>query len=307
MLSDAPFSDALGALTGCSNERRATDAPATRATEAAAPHGEDSGTDSRVGAGAAADAPDAPDAPMLAPDAGLDRELSPPTDWCPYGLPNLTHDACYAETVRGAPRNELLIYLHGLVPSARLSEQKESVHRAVLEATRRRGASAILPRGVRGIGPDVSHDAWAWPTAPASHERHIGAIVRRLIELRGVLERARGARFTRVYLAGSSNAAFFLSAGLLAGDFAHLGLSVDGIAILSGGAPGGRAVSARARTRPIPTYIGFGSRDGHTRGARELATLLRGYAWPLRVRELPLEHGAHAEYLNEAFTFWAAE
>jgi predicted esterase len=228
------------------------------------------------------------------------------TDWCVEGMRALDEDVCYVlPPLTGARPRRLLVYLHGIVPPTARSAQKETVEGAVLRASLRAGAAALVPRGRRGIGPDGARDWWAWPTAPAAHEQLVKELVARWVRAKKKLEGLVGAPFERTYLAGSSNGAYFLSALALRGDCDDLGFPIDGYGAMSGGAPGGRGAWALAGRRSRPFYVGFGTYDDETkRGARALATVFESARWSVLVREHPFGHGAREIYLDEAFAFW---
>ena len=255
-----------------------------------------------------------PPPPPASPTSALAREAPAPappvtTDWCLDGLTALDEETCYVLPDRdgdaGAQATPLLVYLHGIVPPVPTSPQKERVELAVLHAAKRAHAAALLPRGVRGIGPGAAHDWWAWPTEPAAHAKYAAAMVAKWADARRRLEAVAGAPFARTYLAGSSNGAYFLTALALGGDLARFGFVVDGYGAMSGGSSGGRAASSLPKT-PRPFYVGYGTLDDSTRSsARALASLLVAAKWPTRASAHPVGHGAREEYLDEAFTFWA--
>ncbi len=252
-----------------------------------------------------------------APDPGQHAFLAPPapgpeppqsvTDWCVDGLAALDEETCYllpeSADAAASPRR-LLIYLHGIVPPTKTSAQKERVQSAVLHAATRANAAALVPRGVRGIGPGTSRDWWAWPTEPGAHAKHAAAIVAKWASAKRRLEALAGAPFARTYLAGSSNGAYFLTALALGGDLERLGFSVDAYGAISGGSAGGRA--AASLTSPARRfYVGHGTYDEETRpSSRALTALLTAAHWPVLAAEHPFAHGAREEYLDEAFPFW---
>ncbi|HEY2513124.1 MAG TPA: hypothetical protein VGI39_19785 [Polyangiaceae bacterium] len=231
------------------------------------------------------------------------------TDWCIDGLTPLDEETCYLlpDPADAAVPPPLLVYLHGIVPPTPTSPQKERVELAVLHAARRAHAAALVPRGVRGIGPSGAHDWWAWPTDPGAYAKYAAGMVAKWADARRRLERLAGAPFAHTYLAGSSNGAYFLTALALRGDLESLGFPVDGYGAMSGGSAGGRAASALPAVH-LPFYVGYGTYDESTRrGARALAALLEQAQWPTKRSELPFGHGAREEYLDEAFAFWARE
>ena len=228
------------------------------------------------------------------------------TDWCIDGLSSLDEDVCYVlpPLAERKPRR-LLIYLHGIVPPLPTSPQKHMVETVVLRASVRAGAAALVPRGLRGIGPAQATDWWAWPTTPASLVELAPSIVARWAAAKRKLEAIAGAPFDRTYLAGSSNGAYFLSAIALRGDLVALSFPIDGFGAMSGGASGRRGYRALATLAPRPFYIGFGVYDDETQtNVRSLVAVLEAAHWPLRVAEHRLGHGANEVYLDEAFEFW---
>jgi predicted esterase len=234
--------------------------------------------------------------------------MPPPvvTDWCTDGLSPLDEDVCYVLPPLDARKpRRLLIYLHGIVPPQPTSPQKHTVESAVFHASVRAGAAALVPRGLRGIGPAHATDWWAWPTAPATHAELTPSIALRWSAAKKKLEAIAGAPFDRTYLAGSSNGAYYLAALALRGDLVALGFSIDGFGAMSGGASGGQRPLNQFASRPF--YIGFGTYDDETRSrAHSLATTLEAAHWPVRIAEHPLGHGASEVYLDEAFAFWDA-
>jgi predicted esterase len=119
-------------------------------------------------------------------------------------------------------------------------------------------------------------------------------------EKRRKLETWVGFSFTRVYLAGSSSGAYFVSRLALHGD-----LPADGYGAMSGGSvPEGVDF---ARLSPRPFYVGYGQYDPARGAARALAALVRGAGWPVREAAHPTGHGARLVYLEEAFAFFAEQ
>src|SRR5262249_36324914 len=98
------------------------------------------------------------------------------TDWCVEGLAALDEETCYVLPEAGdgggaAP----LVSLHGIVPPVPASPEKERVQLAVLHAAKRAHAAALVPRGLRGVGPSGARDWWAWPTEVGAHAKHAAA------------------------------------------------------------------------------------------------------------------------------------
>jgi predicted esterase len=230
------------------------------------------------------------------------------TDWCIDGFSSLDEDVCYVlPSVAERKPRRLLIYLHGIVPREPTSAQKTTVETVVLHASVRAGAAALVPRGLRGIGPPHATDWWAWPTAAATHAAFTPSIVARWAAAKKKLETIAGAPFDRTYLAGSSNGAYFLAALALRGDLVALNFAIDGFGAISGGAAAVHGNPSLAKLPPKPFYIGFGAYDDETRAnAHSLVVALEAARWPLRVAEHPLGHGTNEVYLDEAFAFWDA-
>lgn len=195
----------------------------------------------------------------------------------------------------------LLVYLHGITPPAPASPQKDAVQNAVKSSATRAGAAAIVPRGIRGIGPANMKDWWAWPTSPAAHSTHARAIVERWRDAKERLERAAGVTFEKVYVAGASNGAYFLTRLVLSGDLERFGFHADGFGAMSGGAR--TTIAAR---EPRPFYVGWGKHDPDTKpNALALAAALDRAGWPVKTAEHDVGHGTKEVYLDEAFAFWA--
>jgi predicted esterase len=228
-----------------------------------------------------------------------------PTDWCGDGLSGLDEATCYflPRLEEGAPRR-LLVYLHGIVPPSAESKPKSNMRRVIARASARAGAAALVPRGVKGIGPGNARTWWAWPTTRASHDELTPRFVRQWEEARAKLEALAGAPFETIYLAGSSNGAYYLTALAIRGDLDALGFAVHGFAAISGGSGGGYG-GQMAPENPRPFYVGYGSQDRSSqRNARSLIAQLKRADWPHAVEEHPFGHGTREVYLDEAFAFW---
>jgi predicted esterase len=264
--------------------------------------GQDTGPPA-VSSGAVVDASSVATAPAPTPSSA---PAAVTTDWCIEGLPALDEDVCYVlpAFAAGQPRT-LLVYLHGIVPRQPDSPQKRTFETAVLHASLRAGAAALVPRGRRDIGPGQARDWWAWPTTPGAVAELTPSIVARWTAAKKKLEALAGAPFERTYLAGSSNGAYYLTALAVRGDLPTTGFPVDGFGAMSGGAAGAGAAERLARRAPRPFYVGFGTYDGQSKAnAGPLVDALRAAHWPVRAAEHPLSHGANEVYLDEAFELW---
>jgi len=225
------------------------------------------------------------------------------TDWCIDELSVLTEDACYV--LPAQPTRRLLVYLSGIVPPTPDSAQKQTVERVVLQASRRAGVAALIPRGRRGLGPAQARDWWAWPTTTDAITSFGPAMVARWVEQKKALEAIAGAPFETTYLAGSSSGAYFLSALALRGAVPTAAFPVDGFGAMSGGAPYASDARALGGLTPRPFYVGYGAYDAETKpSALGLVHLLQAARWPVRAAEHPFGHGARDVYLDEALGFW---
>lgn len=248
----------------------------------------------------------APGAPGVARAEDAAPTAGPIAGFCEAPSVPVGDEACaiLPPSLPAAPEPlELLVYLHGIVPPEGPSPAKANVFRTVAAAANRAGAVALLPRGVRGVGPKGAKDWFAWPTAPSDHGKHAQALVARWTSAKRELEAKVGRAFAQTFLAGSSNGAYFVAALALRGDLETFGFPVDGLGAMSGGASVGVVPPERA-SRP-PFYVGYGTYDEDTkRNVASLASSLAALRWPSRVAEHPLGHGAREVYLDEAFAFW---
>jgi predicted esterase len=243
-------------------------------------------------------------APPLAPaEPSAQAPVWPPTppgatsDFCIETVEVLDESACYV--LPEAPSEELLIYLHGIVPPSKDSRQKTNFERVVSAASRRAGVAALMPRGRVGLAPRGHDGWWGWPTSRLAYREHAEALVGELAEKRSKLERLIGRPFRRVYLAGSSSGAYFVTALALQG-----ALPASGYGIISGAADR-PDVDLTALPRS-PFYIGFGTRDTVGDAARALGKRLERAGFPVVVAAHPLPHGTAEVYLDEAFAHFRA-
>lgn len=262
-----------------------------------------------VSAGPAASVPEttalaAP--PPSAPPTAAQTPTTPPwpparpavsSDFCIETVAALDENSCYV--LPDAPTDELLLYLHGIVPPSKTSRQKTNFENVVRSASRRAGVAALMPRGRVGLAPKGHDGWWGWPTTADGYARWTAELVAEFAEKRAKLETLTGRPFTRLYVAGSSSGAYFATALALRGD-----LVADGFAAISGGAvrPG---ADFRGRP-PKPFYIGYGTADTVGEAAKALAASLRAAGFPVKVAAHPLPHGAAEVYLDEAFAHFRA-
>jgi predicted esterase len=224
---------------------------------------------------------------------------APPTglvnDFCIEAVHALDSEACYV--LPDAPTRELLLYLHGIVPPAKVSAQKTNFETVVANASRRAGVAALMPRGERGLAPKGRSDWWGWPTSLGSYAELAPKLVARFEEQRSKLEALTGRRFERLYIAGSSSGAYFATLLALNGH-----VSADAFGAMSGGSAAPGADFSRAS--PTRFYIGYGRHDTVGPAAELLGSRLRSAGWAVRVSAHPVSHGAKEVYLDEAFEFW---
>jgi predicted esterase len=216
--------------------------------------------------------------------------------FCIPGVEALGEDACYV-----APKDAsgtLLVYLHGILPPAETSRIKTNFETVVKNAAERLHVVALLPRGKQGIAPPGHDGWWAWPTTGSAYDRYGAKLAEKMSAQRTKLEALLHRKFERVYLAGSSSGAYFVSALAVRGDFA-----ADGYGVLSGGAPFWAPKIAELAPRPV--YVGYGLFDTVKGSCSLLVAQLRRAKWPVQVSELETGHGARDVYLDEAFAFWA--
>jgi predicted esterase len=206
----------------------------------------------------------------------------------------LDDDTCYV--LPDAPPRELLLYLHGIVPPQATSTQKTNVQTVVANASRRAGVAALLPRGRRGLAPKGHDGWWGWPTTAAAYATLADELVAGFVEKRRKLEALTGRPFERLYVAGSSSGAYFVTALAL-----NRAIAADGFGAMSGGA----FRETTSRSAPVvPFYVGYGTRDTVAESASRLAKRLREEGWPVELAAHPLPHGAAEVYLDEAIAFW---
>lgn len=242
---------------------------------------------------------DAVPAPALAPEPTARRwppaATGATSDFCIDGVEALDEGSCYV--LPEAPATELLIYLHGIVPPAKVSRQKTNYQTVVRQASRRAGIAALLPRGRQGLAPKGHNGWWSWPTSGESYRDLGRELIAELATKRQKLEALTGTPFTRVYVGGSSAGAYFVVALALSGD-----LRADGFAAIAGGAiRPGRDLSHLARA---PFYVGYGIHDTVAESSRFLAQQLRRAGWPVLLVAHPLPHGSAEVYLDEAVAFF---
>jgi predicted esterase len=241
--------------------------------------------------------------PVTPPPASASLSVSgwpPPapdivSDFCIDVMHALDEETCYV--LPAVPTEELLLYLHGIIPPGKTSVQKTNLETVVANAARRNNVAVLLPRGRRGLSPRGREDWWGWPTSAISHARLADELVASFADKRRKLEALIGKPFARLYLAGSSSGAYLAVALALNGE-----LEADGFAALSGGAwPAQHQI---AKLAPRPFYVGYGQHDSVATGARSLGERLRRAGWPVKVAIHAVPHGAREIYLDEALAFF---
>jgi predicted esterase len=193
----------------------------------------------------------------------------------------------------------LLIYLHGVV--APTGRAQTVVQQVVARSARAHGFIALVPRGLRGIGPGATKDWWAWPTTSSAYDRHAKEMIASWLASRDALVARTGGAFERTYLAGSSNGAYFVAVLAMKGD-----IDVDGFGAMSGGSRGSRTKGTIAASHRPPFYVGYGTQDEANADPIALGALLAEAGWEHEVRAHAVGHGARDVYLDEAFDFWSS-
>lgn len=255
----------------------------------------------------AAEAPAALPSVTFAPPAPLASVTAAPwpppppavqSDFCIDGVDALDESTRYV--LPGAPTEELLIYLHGIVPPAKVSRQKTNFQTVVKIASQRANVAALMPRGRVGLAPKGHERWWGWPTSRASYDALSGELVAEMRDKQSRLEGLTGKPFRRVYLAGSSSGAYFVTALAI-----HQALPADGYGIISGATdPPGADLSKLTRT---PVYLGFGTHDTVGAAARSFGARLSRAGAPVLVAAHPLPHGTAEVYLDEALAHFRGE
>lgn len=244
------------------------------------------------------------DVPEAAPavDAAPPRVLPDvETEWCLPPWRGLDAATCYfiPDNDGGLRPTELLIYLAGIVPPGGTSTPKVHVQTVVANSATKAGVIALLPRGRIGIGPKDAEKWWAWPTGGLDYTKYATELVDEWKSERKALEDALGYSFEKVYLAGSSSGAYFLSLLAIGG-----AVDFDGYCAASGGAIGPGIGKTAV---PKPFYVGWGEGDPTKDHPRLLAEFLKSKNWPLKTGVHQTGHGAREIYLEEAFAFWRSK
>jgi predicted esterase len=245
--------------------------------------------------------PGAPSPPSPAPEPEPEPAWPPPppegvkSDFCIELVNTLDEETCYV--LPDAPTEDLLLYLHGIVPPVKESAVKTNFETVVARASKRAGVAALIPRGRKGLAPKSHPGWWGWPTSGEAYLELAPELVASFHAKREALEKLVGRRFERWFVAGSSSGAYFTATLALNG-----GIEADGFGAMSGG-----ALSARAdftKLVPKPFYIGYGTHDNVGPAARALGDRLKKEGWPVMIAAHPVGHGAKEVYLDEAFAFW---
>lgn len=245
----------------------------------------------------AARAPSEPTPPAEAPPNWPPPPPGAVSDFCIEGVDALDESSCYV--LPDAPTEELLIYLHGIVPPTKTSRQKTNFESVVKAASRRANVAALMPRGRVGLAPKGHDGWWGWPTSRGNYRALAGELVAEMGEKRRRLEALTGRPFQRVYLAGSSSGAYFVTALMV-----EQALPVDGYGIISGAAD--RPDADFAKLSRAPVYIGFGVHDTVGEAARAFGARLARAGFSVRIAAHPLPHGTAEVYLDEAFAHFRA-
>jgi predicted esterase len=225
-----------------------------------------------------------------------------PARWCAPELEELPSAACVV--VPPHPRDPLTvaIFLHGVI--APETGWQWAQQRAAARAATAQGLVALLPRGRRGYGPRGMEDWWTWPTSARAQAAIEGELLAEWDAGRAELERRLGRPFSRYYLFGFSNGAYYASSLALRGL-----AKADGIGVFAGGTRDAQLlVAARKVTRRPPIYVGYGTADSSARAdAAAFGDALRALGWPSRVVARPgVGHTMTDSMVTEALTLFAA-
>lgn len=278
----------LGVITACAQPPSSKSSEPPGMSRAVAPTHVEPPESARPKNTAAAPSSPAVAAPRAWPPPAPGKE----SDFCIDTVDVLDESTCYV--LPDSLPDELLIYLHGIVPPDKTSRQKVNFERVVSAASRRANVAALMPRGRQGLAPKGHERWWGWPTSRATYQTLAQVMVAEIAQKKRALEELVGRPFQRVYLAGSSSGAYFVTALAL-----HGALPADGYALISGAAD--RADIEITRLPRTPIYIGFGTSDSVGAAARDLGARLQRAGFPVKLAEHPLPHGTAEIYLDEAF------
>ena len=241
-------------------------------------------------------------APARADAAPKRRDTPTEPTWCAPELEVLPGEVCHFAPARadGAIPDRLVIYLHGVIKPD--TQWQWAQQRGMLRHASVHGLSVLVPRGRRGIGPRGMRDWWAWPTSASAQSKVEADLIREWLEAKRVLQQRAGRTFTKTYVFGFSNGAYYAASLALRGK-----LPVDGYALLAGGSAAyHRRQAARSQRRP-PIYVGYGLRDRVGRDARELGAALRSLGWPYKLVGRPrVGHTIADSQVREALDFFGA-
>ncbi len=188
----------------------------------------------------------------------------------------LDSSACTLLQVAG--QDTLVIFLHGVIKDGTTWQWAQQ--RAIARAAKKLGFSVLMPRGRRGIGPKGMRDWWTWPTSVKA-QNALGKELRAEWQRdRDKLEAQRGKPFSKVFVFGFSNGAYYATAMALLGRSDN----VDGFAVFAGGAaPAYLTNPARGVHHRPPIYVGYGLRDKSHKSPERLGKALKALGWRHRV------------------------
>jgi len=237
--------------------------------------------------------------PPPAPPAEPPPPLS--ASWCVEveGARALDEETCFIVPETLGPPPAVLFFAHGMLAPGSTPREEMDV---VRDAATAHGFVAVLPRGVQGLcawKPEVSSHH-CWPTRPETVDAYASAIFARWADAQARIEEILGVRFTKRYVLGFSNGAYFA---------AYLGLegllAVDGVGVIRAGRT---AVdeSRTGRARP-PFYLAVGDKepDFTLRDADHLASVLSLRGFPIEyVIHAGRGHELRADDLDAAWFTW---
>jgi predicted esterase len=205
--------------------------------------------------------------------------------WCAAEFERLSDGVC-ASTMPDMTASVLVIFLHGVIkPDSGWQHQQQ---RAIARGARQNRFDVIMPRGRQGIGPKGMREWWTWPTARAAQELE-PVLFEEWQAARIALESRRSKRYSKVFVFGFSNGAYYASQLVLRGH-----LPGHGAAAFAGGSSGQWLERlARSTDRRVPIYLECGAKDVSAKAdAGRLRQLLARLEWPHRFFER--QHVGHS-------------
>ncbi|MDX2052908.1 MAG: dienelactone hydrolase family protein [Polyangiaceae bacterium] len=218
---------------------------------------------------------------------------------CAPGLSEVGHATCSFDPKLGDKNRTvpLVIFLHGLMPGDEAARHGWQSY--VRDIAQHAGFAVLVPSGRLGAGPGRDPNIMAWPTSERARAEHEATVLEDWAKARETFEAERGKKFTKVFVFGFSNGAYYATS--LA---ARARLAVNGYAVFGGGSGASylRRQAAQVKLKP-PMFVGIGKHDGARKDARSLAQMLKRLAWPHRFRESQGGHNVTPAQAKEAVQY----